>query len=105
MSDDDKAEKYQEILDIEDRRSALIGELLDYNQRITRVLRDQAKDWEMIALAYTRGNQACLEIAELSAVQARLSADITGDLISAEFGVVEVEEIDDEDEDLDDIEG
>lgn len=83
-------------------RAEKIGALLDYNQRLTTILRSQAKDWETIANAFDNAKEQCLNIAELAALQARTNSDLTGDIISTEFGIVEAEDIDDDDIDDED---
>lgn len=63
-----------------------ISFLLDYNARATLLLRKQAKDFESIAEFFQSQVGRCLEIADQIATLAKMSSDLTGDIISAEFG-------------------
>lgn len=66
-----------------------IAFLLDYNARATVVLRKQAKDFESIAEFFQNMRDRSLDIADDIATLARLAADLTGDIITAEFGELE----------------
>lgn len=73
-----------------------IGFLLDYNARATVVLRKQAKDFENIAEFFQNMRDRSLDIADDIATLAKLSSELTGDIISAEFGELEEDDVEDD---------
>ena len=87
------------LFDIAQYQSKEIGKLLDYNQAIVLVCRQQAENWQTISQAYIRCAQMAGDIAESCAVAARISVDRTGDIISSEFDLVEIEEDEEGEED------
>ena len=82
-------------------QSETIGRLLDYNQAIVVVCREQAENWQLLAQAFIRCAQMAGDIAESCAVAARVTVDRTGDIISNEFALVETTHYDDNEEDDD----
>ena len=83
-------------------QSEAIGRLLDYNQAIVVVCREQAENWQLLAQAFIKCAQMASDIAESCAVAARVTVDRTGDIISNEFALVETTNYNDDDEDDDD---
>jgi hypothetical protein len=82
---------------LRDRIKIQINELMDLNQRITMVLRHQAQDFEAIGVTYSALSNRAFEISGSIAELAVIAANNTGDIIMAEFALV-----DDEDEEGDD---
>jgi hypothetical protein len=76
-------------------------ELLDMNSAVIQASRQMARDVLRIKDVYLMLAEKCVEIAELHAVGARQTADLTGDLLSNEWGLVELLGEDD-DEDFED---
>ncbi len=75
-----------------------VTQLMDLNQRVTAILRRQAKDFEAIGATYSALANRAYDISELIAELATVAAHNTGDIIIAEFGL-EPQEDDDEEED------
>jgi len=78
-----------------------VTQLMDLNQRITSVLRRQAKDFEAIGGTYSALSHRAYEVSELIGELAVVAAHNTGDIIIAEFGL----EGDDDEEDIDEDDG
>lgn len=73
--------------------------LLDINHA---TFQDARREIERINAYRNRYNDVCDEMCEALAIGARMMADITGDMISDEYGVVNVNELEDEDEEDED---
>lgn len=102
MTDKEKEEgdsSPSDIFEILSLQSAKIGELLDYNQTIIKVCRIQAENWRSLSRAFMECASMASEIADQSALIARVSIDRSGDIIATEWGL---EEIDGDDDDGDD---
>lgn len=84
---------------LRDKIDRAIGELLDLNQRITMVLRGQAKDFELIGGTYQGMANRSFEIASDIVALSVMASSNTGDIIMAEFGVVLGDEGEDEEDD------
>ena len=79
-----------------------INELMDLNQRITMVLRHQAQDFEAIGTTYSALSNRAFEISGIIAELAVVAAHNTGDIIMAEFALVDDDDDDDDDDEEDD---
>lgn len=105
MADKSDEENFEELTapEIDKKIQDNYTELLDMNQAVIQASRQMARDVLYIKDAYLLLAEKCVEIAELHAVGARQTADLTGDLLANEWGLVEVfeggEEFDDDDED------
>lgn len=62
-----------------------------------KVERQEGKTWKMLAAAHIECAEIALDISEACAVAARVSADRVGDAISAEYGLVETDDDNEED--------
>lgn len=103
MTDQDK-DKDDGLIDPTPLRNKLkirINELMDLNQRITMVLRHQAEDFEAIGTTYSALSNRAFEISGIIAELAVVAAHNTGDIIMAEFALINDPD-DDDDEDDDD---
>lgn len=78
-----------------------VSELMDLNQRITTVLRQQAKDFETIGVTYQALANRAFDISGMIADLALIAASNTGDILIAEFGIADDED-DEEEEDEED---
>lgn len=88
-----------DIFDVISQQTKKIGELLDYNQAIVKTCRLQADNWRNLSRAYIECAQMASEIADQSALIARISVERSGEIISTEWGI-EAVDIDDDDNDL-----
>lgn len=79
-----------------------VTQLMDLNQRVTAILRRQAKDFESIGGTYQALATRAYDIAELIAELAAVAAHNTGDIIIAEFNLEPDDDDEDEEEDDDD---
>lgn len=87
MTDDENESKVQKLGRLRDQCNEKIGTLLDYNAQATLVLRNQAKSFEALAIFYKDQADRCCEVAGDIALLARINAELTGDVIAAEFGI------------------
>lgn len=83
-------------------KAARVGELIDYSQQLVRIERVESQTWKALAKAHIECAEMALDISEMCAVAARVAADKVGDAISAEYGLVELSDQEDEEDDLDD---
>lgn len=87
---------------IRDKIDLKISQLMDLNQRITSILRIQAKDFEALGGTYQAMSSRCYEITDHIAQLAAIAASNTGDIIIAEFGLEEEDDDDNDEEKNDD---
>lgn len=71
---------------IRDEIDEKVTALFEYNQKVVAVLRDKAKDWEMLATFFEQQKQRCFDVQELHLEMAATAAEMTGDILIAEFG-------------------
>src|SRR5678816_1946513 len=86
--------------EIDKEISQRMGFLIESNAKFINTSREMASDMLQCAGAYEAMAQVCREVAELHAIGARKVADLTGDLVTTEWGITVVE--DDEECDTDD---
>ncbi len=83
---DDENNELKDPGPLRDKINAKIAELFDLNQRAVAVIRQQAKDFEMIASYFEVQRQRAYEIASLITELAVLVSTNTSNIIIAEFG-------------------
>jgi len=82
--------------EIREAINAKIDELFEFNQKVTEVLRNQARDFEYLAEFYGTQKQRCYDVVSMLAELAASAAETAGDIIMAEYGSSVV--VDDDDE-------
>ena len=87
---------------IREKINTKAAQLMDLNQRVTSILRKQAKDYELVGSTFSALANRAYELSELTAELAVVSAHNTGDIIMAEFGLVPQDDDDDDDDQEDD---
>lgn len=87
-----EADDEKNLIDLLNMQSEKIGTLLDFNQKVLAACREQAANWREIQRAYVELAQSAGDLADDCALMARITADRAGDIISTEYGIVEVSE-------------
>lgn len=97
MTDENKNEN-DALEQLKARINKNVSELFDFNQALTKLLRDRAIQWEEIATFFEAGRDRSYQImADIAGLASEVS-DRTSDIIIAEMGITLVSE---EDEDGD----
>lgn len=81
---------------------SIVSEMITLNSNIINGLRGTAKDVELIKEAFLIQAARCDEIIELLAVNARMTADRIGDIVTAEWDLEEQFPDDDPEEEPED---
>lgn len=98
------AEEKNPVQQLDEELDERTGELIDANARMTNICRKQAQELLKIALAYEGLAEMARACADMNAEMARKAAEITGDIIKQEWGLLDDDEFDDDDSDDEDYE-
>lgn len=82
---DERPVEDMNIFDLVNGQTKKIGDLLDYNQAVVRVCRQQAENWRGVSRGYVEMAQMASDIADDCALFARISIDRVGDIVSTEY--------------------
>lgn len=84
----------------EDRIKEYVGNIMDLNHETAKALRQRAEDFQLIADAFEQMREWASEASEECQIKVRQLADLSGEVISADYQLVPVEPQEDAEDDF-----